>query len=166
MGLPNPKPEPMFQSPERELSPLERLERIARKVKGETVVGDVGAVMAYITSLEMAAQLKKDIRRQHMDEIRDSARKTMKDEAAGWRSSVKEDLIKFLVEQTQQGYSITRKQLITQAVSHIVNRRFSGKNKSRIQDSSIKRYLTFPMEEEIRKAAAEKISAAISPRRA
>ena len=166
-ALPKPLPElPTAGTHERELSPLEHAELIARKSQGHTVQASAAALMAYHATQEMEAQLKKDIRRQYMDEIRHSARKTMKDEAAGWRSSVKQDLIKFLVEQTQQGYSVTRKQLITQAASHVVNRRFTGKFKARIQDSSIKRFLTIPLEQEIRKAAAEKISAAISPRRA
>lgn len=146
-----------FRPPAPALTILDRMEIIARKVTGATVQPHVEEVMAYLTSLEMEAGLKAEIHKSDMANIRPDAVRTLQENAQGWRNEVKKDLIKFIVESTAHGEHITRAALKAKAGSLCAYRNFKGKNKQRIQDSVIDRWLTIKLEDEIRGEAAEKV---------
>jgi hypothetical protein len=148
-----------FLTPHPEPTILDRMERIARKVHNVTIQPDVQAVMLYLTTMEMEIGLKAEIHKTDMASIRPDAVRTLKENAKGWRSEVEKDLVIYLVDAIKQGKHVTRGEMKTKAGSLCAYRNFKGKNKQRIQDTTIDKWLTIDLENQIRNEAAQLLSA-------
>jgi hypothetical protein len=143
----------MFQQPERELTALERLDRISNK-GGSTVQADVGMVAAYITTLEMGAEISQ-AKAVGFEGVRTLGKETSRRNAIEMREDWFSYLVRTLVQAQVQGQFLNRPQLIDALDTYCDLRRYKGK-KGGISLDTIKRWLTLVRERDIREVAAKR----------
>jgi len=135
------------------LSVNDRLVRIASKSKGETVQADVAALWEYVNAKDMDLRLRANITRAGFDSVRKAGLDTIIRQTVEMRKDWRNHLTEKLVDAQASGIHLTRKQLIEEVKGHCFYRRYKGKNGEQIKLSTIKKWLTLELENDIRQVA-------------
>ena len=158
MGLPNLKPKNVAPpEPVRQPTLLERLDRIASKVRDSTVQPDVKAVRDFLEAVAHEKSSQAENKRANFLNVNRIGRETVSRNAVGMREDWTSHLIAFLVDNYARGRDPTRAELIGEIRGYCGMRRYTGKNGEQVKKSTIARWLTVEYERDIRCQAIAKM---------